>query len=91
MKIYAINIATDTKNTDMYDKVSINKYPIIAMCKDIDELMIFLRNDQTTQFIKDNLKTQKLYDNALYYIREIDKGGTRNLVLRVNEINNVKY
>ena len=31
MNIYAINICTDTKNTDRYDQVAVNKFPIIVI------------------------------------------------------------
>ena len=36
--IFAVNLTVDTKTTDLYDKVAINKYPIIVICNDEKEL-----------------------------------------------------
>lgn len=71
MKIYAINLCTDTKNTDRYDKVAVNKYPMIVKCKGNDELKEFLSKDETVKYVKDLLKQKHLYETAVYYIREI--------------------
>lgn len=73
MKIYTINLCTDTKNTDRYDKVAVNKFPMIIKCVDENELKEFLSNEKTVKFVKDLLKQKHLYDTAVYYIREINK------------------
>lgn len=74
MKTYAINLCTDTKNTDRYDKVAVNKFPIIVRCEDFNELKYFLQKEDTINFVKELLKQKHLYETAVYYIREVDKG-----------------
>ena len=29
--IFAVNLTVDTKTTDLYDKVAVNKFPVIVM------------------------------------------------------------
>ena len=36
--IFAVNLTVDTKTTDLYDKVAVNKYPVIVICNDDKEL-----------------------------------------------------
>ena len=38
MNVYAVNLTVDTKTTDIYDKVAVNKFPVIVLCKDEQEL-----------------------------------------------------
>ena len=44
MKTYAINLCTDTKNTDRYDKVAVNKFPMLIRCEDLDTLKDIYEN-----------------------------------------------
>lgn len=74
LKIYAINLTVDTKTTDLYDQVAINKFPIIVICKDEQELWDKLSTEETALWIKQNVRTQRLFDSAYFYIRELAKG-----------------
>lgn len=74
LKIYAINLTVDTKTTDIYDQVAINKFPLIVICKDEQELWDKLSSEETALWIKQNVRTQRLFDSAYFYIRELEKG-----------------
>lgn len=91
MKVYAINLCTDTKNTDRYDKVAVNKYPMLIKCNDVDELRSILSNKETSDFIKQNLKQKHLYETAVFFIREIDKNNINEFCLNVVDLNKVDY
>ena len=82
-KIYVINVTVDTKTTDLYDQVAINKFPIIVICKDEDELREKLSNEEASNWIKQNVRTQRLFDSAYFYIRELSKGTNQT---NVNEL-----
>ena len=71
MNIYAINICTDTKNTDRYDQVAVNKFPIIVIGTH-EELVKYLNSDDMKKFVKDLFRTQNLYDVAVFRIRSVD-------------------
>lgn len=71
MNIYAINICTDTKNTDRYDKVAVNKYPIIVIGTH-EELVKYLKSDEMRDFVKNLFRTQNLYDAAVFKVRSVD-------------------
>lgn len=91
MKTYVINLCTDTKNTDRYDKVAVNKFPMIVRCDDINELKNILSNKNTSEFIKENLKQKHLYESAVFYIRSIDQNSIDEFCLDVVELNNIEY
>ena len=91
MKTYAINLCTDTKNTDRYDKVAVNKFPMLIKCNTFDDLKEILQNEETSQFIKDNLKQKHLYETAVFYIREIDNNKINEICLDVIELNKIEY
>lgn len=91
MKIYAVNLCTDTKNTDRYDKVSVNKFPMIIKCNDIEELKQILSNHNTTEFIKNNIKQKHLYDTAVFYVRELDGNNISEFRINVIDVNNIDY
>ena len=60
MNIYAVNLTVDTKTTDLYDKVAVNKYPVIVICKDENELKEKLSSDTTKGWIKTNIRTKHM-------------------------------
>lgn len=71
MNVYAINICTDTKNTDRYDKVAVNKYPIIVIGTH-EELVKYLKSDEMRDFVKNLFRTQNLYDAAVFKVRSVN-------------------
>ena len=69
--IFAVNLTVDTKTTDLYDKVAINKYPIIVICNDEKELCEKLSSESTMKWIKENIRTKHLFESAFFHIRGI--------------------
>lgn len=70
MNIYTINVVTNTKNKELYEKVAVNEYPLIIRCSNIDRLKEILTERQ--DYIKRVLKTETLYNHGEYFIREIN-------------------
>ena len=92
MKTYAINLVVDTKNTDIYDKVALNKFPIIARCKTEAELKEILASDQTRNFIHEHIKSKKVFDSALWNIRSIyPNGDVHEIVWEIDELISIDY
>ena len=92
MKTYAINLITGTKNTDLYDKVSVNKFPIIVRCKTEVELKEFLSSAESNEFVKKSLRTEKLFMDAEWCIRSVyQDGSVRELIWNVKDINTPLY
>lgn len=91
MKAYAINLTVDTKTTDLYDQVAINKYPIIVLCNDEQELWDKLSTEETIFWIKSNVRTQRLFDSAYFYIREIHNNDVKDLCWKVNSLVKITY
>lgn len=92
MKIYVINLVVDAKNNDIYDKVSLNKYPIVAFCRSEAELKERLSNDDTKEFIKSLIKSKRVYDTAIWMIRDIyPNNTTRELIWDVSELIHIDY
>ena len=87
MNNYIINLVVDTKNTDIYDKVALNKYPIIVSCKDEDELRKILSSDNSKNYIKKHIKSQKVYDTAEWFIRHfISFDNTDEIRIKLTEL-----
>lgn len=91
MKLYAINLTVDTKTTDLYDQVAVNKYPIIAMCKDENELWTKLSSQDTSNWIRQNVRTQRLFDSAYYHIREISGENVIDICWKVDSLIKMVY
>lgn len=70
--IYAINICTNTKNSDRYDKVAVNPYPIIVIGTQ-NTLKDVLSSEKTQFYIKNLFRVKSLYDSGVFRIRHIDK------------------
>lgn len=85
MKIYAVNLVVDTKNTDIYDKVSLSKFPIIIKCKTESELKEILGQNIAKQFIEEHIKSQRVLDTAEWYIRCIYENDVKEIVWKVFE------
>lgn len=88
MNIYSLNIVVPTKTTDIYDKVAINKYPLIITCKD-SELNNMLQSNEIKNFLKDNIKSSRLLNLAEWYIRRFDvfSKDTEDMIIPVCEKN----
>lgn len=91
MRIYAVNLTVDTKTTDLYDKVAINKFPIIVICNNEEELWNKLSTEDTSNWVKQNVKTKRLFDTAYYHIREIFNGNVKDICWKVDSLINVEY
>ena len=86
MKTYAVNLTVDTKTTDIYDQVAVNKYPIIVLCKDEEELWNKLSHTNTINWIKQNVRTKRLFDTAFFHIREIDGNDIKDICWKVDSL-----
>ena len=91
MKTYAVNLTVDTKTTDIYDQVAVNKYPIIVLCKDEEELWNKLSHPNTINWIKQNVRTKRLFDTAFFHIREIDGNDVKDICWKVDSLVTVDY
>jgi hypothetical protein len=91
MNTYAVNLTVDTKTTDLYDQVAVNKYPVIVICKDRDELWQWLKSQDTVNWVRANIRTQHLYDSAYFYIREIIENEIYDIQWKVNSLIDMTY
>ena len=91
MKTYAVNLTVDTKTTDIYDQVAVNKYPIIVLCKDEEELWNKLSHPNTINWIKQNVRTKRLFDTAFFHIREIDGNDIKDICWKVDSLMTIAY
>ena len=91
MITYAINLCTDTKNTDRYDKVAVNKYPIIIRCENDEQMKQYLSSKETSDYIKELLKYKHLYESAVFFIRKIDKANITEITLNITDLVEIDY
>lgn len=70
--IFAVNLTVDTKTTDLYDKVAVNKYPVIVICNDEKELWEKLSSESTAKWIKENIRIKRIFDTAYFHIRGVN-------------------
>ena len=92
MEIYAINLVVDTKNTDIYDKVALNNFPIIVQCKTEAELKSILASDDTKEFIKRYIKSKRVFDSALWKIRSIHPNGdVHEMVWEIDDLISIDF
>jgi hypothetical protein len=93
MNIYAINIVTTTKNKEFYERVAVNEYPLIIHCENDDRLKEIL--SERIDYIRNILKTEIIYNHAIYMIREIIYKGVsydiRELTWKVKDVTHVVY
>lgn len=68
--IYAINIVTNTRSGDAYDRVAINPYPIIYIGNESVEDV--LRDDDLLEVFRSYIKNETTYNKASLMIRSID-------------------
>ena len=91
MKIFAVNLTVDTKTTDIYDQVAVNKYPVIVLCKDEKELWDKLSHTDTINWIRQNIRTKRLFDTAFFHIREIDGNDIKDICWKVDSLITMAY
>ena len=91
MNTFIINIVTTTKTKELYELVAVNEYPIVVRCENEERLQEILKGEAFTSRIKDELKTKTLYDQGLYYIREILKDSTKDFTYKVPDYTIVEY
>ena len=84
--IYAVNLTVDTKTTDLYDKVAVNKFPVIVICNNEDELWEKLSAETTEKWIKSNIRTKHLFDTAYFHIRSINGSETSEIIWKVDSV-----
>ena len=68
MKIFAINIVTNTRAGDAFDAVAINKFPVVYTADSADDLF---DNAEFTDWVLRLLKESSLFENAKAYVRSI--------------------
>jgi hypothetical protein len=94
MITYLINICVDTKSTDIYDKVAINKFPIILRAENDNALLKMLNSEDIKNYIKISISKQ-LYENADFYIRYIPEKQSidekNNLIIKVKQCTVIEY
>jgi hypothetical protein len=86
MKTYAINLVVDTKNTDIYDKAALNKFPLIVKCKTEAELKEILSTTDTILFVQNLIKSPRVFESASWMIRCIYENDVREIVWDLKEI-----
>ena len=91
MNTYAVNLTVDTKTTDIYDKVAVNKFPVIVLCKDENELWEKLSSQDTKDWVRTNIRLKHIYDSAYFHIREITGENVRDLCWKVDSVIEMVY
>lgn len=91
MKIFTINLTVDTKTTDLYDQVAVNKYPVIVMCNDEKELWEKLSSKSTVDWVRHNIRIQRIFDTAYFHIRELDGDKVNDLCWKVDSLMKITY
>lgn len=92
MKTYVLNLVVSAKNSDVYDKVALNKYPIVAFCKSEAELKERLSSEDTKDFVLTLIKSKKVYDSAVWMIRDIyPNNTTKDLVWHLSDLIHIDY
>lgn len=80
--VISINILTKTKNGDTYDEVAINKYPIVIIDNDaenLDEwLNEFMMSNDFILILKHHIKNETTFNNSKLYIRALIEEMTDN-------------
>lgn len=91
MKQYAINLTVDTKTTDIYDQVAVNKYPVIVICNNEEELWEKLSCHDTINWVRNNIRIQRIFDSAYFHIREIDGDNVKDICWKVDSLIKMTY
>ena len=86
LESYSINICVATAGHDRYDKVAINKYPMIVLGRESD-LKNQLQSDTVRAYILTNIRSKEIYDSAEFYIMHLRRDNTVDkLIIPVSEM-----
>ena len=86
LESYSINICVATAGHDRYDKVAINKHPMVVLGRESD-LKNQLRSDTIKAYIKANIRSKEIYDTAEFYIMHLKRDNTADkFVIPVSEL-----
>lgn len=84
--IYSINICVATAGHDRYDKVAINKFPIVILGDEV-ALRELLGSETVKDYIIEHIRAQSVYESAVFHISQIDENYIQNkMEIRVDEI-----
>lgn len=82
--VYAINIVTNTRSGDAYDRVAINPYPIIYIGNESMEDV--LRDDDLLEVLRGYIKNETTYSNASLMIRSIDDSEVEEHIYPLSDV-----
>lgn len=86
LESYSINICVATAGHDRYDKVSINKFPMIVLGRESD-LRAQLSSPTLYSYIKENIRTRGIYETAEFYIMHLRRDNTADkMIIPVKEL-----
>ena len=86
LESYSINICVATAGHDRYDKVAINKYPVVVLGRESD-LKTQLQSDTIRSYIKTNIRSKEIYDTAEFYIMHLKRDNTADkMIIPVSEL-----
>lgn len=71
MVCVCLNIIVKTRSSDAYKLVAINKFPIIGRGASLEDI---LGSAAIEDWINNTIISKDTYDNAMFYIRNIDGG-----------------
>lgn len=82
--VYAINIVTNTRSGDAYDRVAINPFPIVYIGSgDLDEV---LRDLDLHVVLHGYIKNETTYSNASLMIRSIDDSEVEEHIYPLSDV-----
>lgn len=75
LESFSVNICVATAGHDRYDKVAINKYPMIVLGRESD-IRTQLSSPQLVDYIKQNIHTKDIYKSAVFHIMHLKRDNT---------------
>lgn len=90
MKRYAINLIVN--DNESYEKVVINKFPIVVICKTEYELKNILSSSSTIEYVKKYIKTEQIFNSAQWCVRSIyNNDNIYEIVWNVSDLINIEF
>ena len=68
-----------------------NKFPVIVLCKDEQELWEKLNCQETKDWVRSNIRTKHLYDTAFFHIREVSNENVRDICWKLDSLIEMVY